>query len=174
MKHYFAHLWGGLGAARPYIVYMVELLIIIPIVIYATVFYIGTLYTQPPAPPLAYTAKEYTPERLVYLPGDTMVFTPALSVKVVDTVQIVRGIRNAETHRQALLCDGTLSDVSSRIPAPYGFADLNAALEGPFPFPIPNLPPGRYELNNDVFSLHPSGGSAQYSVFFLVARPCPD
>jgi hypothetical protein len=101
-----------------------------------------------------------------------MVFTPALSVKVVDTVQIVRGIRNAETHGSTRLCDGTPTEVSSRILAPYGFADLGAELEGPFLFPIPDLPPGRYALNTDVFSLHPSGGSAQYSVFFIIGRPC--
>src|SRR5690349_6716277 len=98
MRQRIVHFWERLGSARPYIVYMVELIFIVPIAIYAVVLYIGTWYAQPPAPPLAYTAKEYKPDRLVYLPGDTMVFTPALSVKVVDTVQIVRGIRNAETH----------------------------------------------------------------------------
>lgn len=81
-------------AQRSDLLYKAPLLILAPIALLGLVIVILLIVRGGPKPPFTYTAWKYTPERAVYAPGDTLVYTASLRVDVEgDIDEIERGLR---------------------------------------------------------------------------------
>ena len=126
---------------------------------------------QPPAPPLSYTQGEYTAERPIYAPGDTLVYTASLTIERAGAVQVVRGWRARQSAARVRLCDGTNAPVVQDTPPPFPPDAVGTEVEGRIEVPVPELPPGDYWLVSTVKK--DDGGEAISKVGVIVERPCP-
>lgn len=142
------------------------------VLVLAVVFIVRV--TAPPAipePPLAYTQSEYAAERLVYLPGEQLVYTPTLRVARPGKVTVLRDFWNRDTNASAYLCNGEIAPSigsTRNLPASTKDTDRGSAVR----VRVPDLQPGRYWIQ--VTATKDDGAESAYQVDFVVARPCPD
>lgn len=126
----------------------------------------------PPVPPIRYSTSVFLPERAVYAPGETLRYTPTLTLRAETEIEGIRTIVSAHTRRTARLCDGT-----SALPIPiHSGAEegTEANIDGGafVAVPIPKLPPGEYWVRTFVHGFGESSGQATYRVLFSVKEPC--
>lgn len=124
---------------------------------------------MPPEPPLAYMQAEYEPERRVLAPGQTLIYTPTLTVNHAGRVELIRSFWDVGRNQSAMLCDDTLAPSVEIVRA------LPPLLHGvlrqqPVRLPIPNLKPGTYLLVTSA--TNPEGGEAVTQVPFRVTQRC--
>lgn len=125
-----------------------------------------------PAPPIAYTASVFPAEREFYAPGETLRYTPTLTLRAETEIEGVRILVNARTRRTARLCDGT---AAKPIPVLGGAEEgTEANIDGGafVAIPIPKLPPGDYWVRSFVHGFGESGGQATYKVMFSITKKC--
>jgi hypothetical protein len=120
--------------------------------------------------PLHYTQVEYTPERSIYAPGETMVYTPALEVKRAGRVDVLRSFWSRSADESATLCNGESAPtitVTRNLPTgTVGNVRGGRAVR----VEIPDLPPGDYLLLSSASG--PVGGQSVYEVRFSVRQAC--
>lgn len=127
---------------------------------------------RPPAPPLAYTQFEYPPERSVYAPGETLVYTPSLRVLRPGALTIRRGWRIRPSGQIATLCDGTTPPIVVSEPPPFPPGAVGMGINRRVSVEVPVLPPGDYWLVSSA--LKADGGEALTQVAITITRACPD
>lgn len=159
-------------------VFIFTLLAIVATMAVGVLIYAYTVTRTPPDPPLKYTKKEYTPERgflAVYNPGETLVYTAALTVKQDGALEVVRGFRD-EKYGRSLLCDGTIAKnivlKPEDQPAPFPPEAVGNDVEGQIRIVVPDLRPGLHWATSSVYKVA-TGGEAVTTVRFRVTRPCP-
>jgi hypothetical protein len=161
---------------RPLLLYYTVATVAVGALLLVVGIAIARATTPPPAPPLAYTQNEYQPERSIYAPGETLVYTASLTVKQDGWPNVVRGFRVNPGETRARLCDGTFAKnivvEPEYQPAPFPPAAVGNEVEGRIEVPIPDLRPGDYWLTSSVFKAS-GGGEAVTTVRFSVARACP-
>jgi hypothetical protein len=97
------------------------------------------------SPPLAYSDEVYAPERAIVNPGETLFYTPTLTIKQGGYIKIVRSFWNIATNQAATDCDG------AAVPSVVVERALPRLLAGEVrgnivKLEVPRLPPGRYQL----------------------------
>ena len=120
-------------------------------------------------PPIDYSQERYLPERAILAPGETLYYTPTLTIAHGGYIKFVRTWWNADTQQVALDCTG------AAIPSIVGERSLPVLVAGVVrgnvvKLAVPALPPGHYQLVSTAIG--PTGGSASYYVPFEVMRPC--
>lgn len=127
------------------------------------------LRLTPPEPPLTYTQAEYTPERPVIEPGETLTYTPTLVINRAGRIDIVRSYWDVGRNQTGMLCDGSAApsvSIARALPL-----SLHGALrQQPVRIELPNLRPGVYLLVSSATK--PDGGEAGSQVRFRVTKRC--
>ena len=137
-------------------------------------FAVYTLVLRTPVAPLTYVSPSYIADRQVYAPGDTLVYTPALTVERAGITQVTRSFWDVDKGSFALLCDGTPAPTLRNDPRVFPARAHGKAVANRVPIKIPNLPPGRYLVSSSAVKPTGDGGEALSEVEFLIARPCRD
>lgn len=155
-------------ATRPYIPYTPFAAVAIVMVAIAVVALIRL--AAPPEPPIHYTQAAYLPERALYAPGESLVYTPTLIIKTPGRVTVLRSYWNLGTDRNATLCSGQSApviEISRNLPAGSigNVRDGNAVR-----LPVPDLPNGDYLLLSSAVGA--GGGQSVYEVRFRVVGSC--
>jgi hypothetical protein len=119
--------------------------------------------------PVAYSAASYTAEREVVNPGETLYYTPTLTIRQGGYVRFVRSFWDIGRNQVALDCEGntTASIVVDRSIPPIVAGVVRGNIVR---LKIPMMPPGDYELVSTAIG--PNGGQAYYTVRFRVDTPC--
>jgi hypothetical protein len=125
---------------------------------------------RPAAQPLEYTQTEYDPERPIYAPGETLVYTASLTIKRAGAIDLVRGWRIRPSDGRARLCNGDNAPVILDTPAPFSPGAVGNEVEGRVSVVVPDLPPGDYWLVSSV--VKKDGGESLTRVGLSVVRPC--
>lgn len=125
---------------------------------------------QPPAPPLTYTRDTYQPERVVYAPGETLVYTASLTVDRAGALELTRGWRTRPAEGRARLCNGENAPVIHDGPPPFSPGAVGTEVEGRIRVVVPDLPPGDYWLISSV--IKKDGGESLTRVPVRIERPC--
>ena len=121
------------------------------------------------SPPLSYSDERYTPEHVVVNPGETLFYTPTLTVRQGGYIKIVRSFWNVDLNQAATACDG--SPIASIVTERSLPRLLAGVVRGNIVrLTVPSLPPGRYQLISSAIGAN--GGEAWYHVDFLVDTPC--
>lgn len=128
---------------------------------------------SPAEPPIHWTAAEYTPERHVYAPGDTIVYTPTLRMLYGGEVAGLRSFWDVAHVRPARTCDNAPTptyEINNNFPAgEYGNLVTGAPSVA---LPIPALPPGDYTIETNVHGFGVATGQTGYVVRFSVTQAC--
>lgn len=153
---------------RPYIPYTPFAAVAIVMVAIAVVALVRL--ARPADPPIHYTQAEYTPQHAAYAPGESLVYTPTLVIKVAGRVNVLRSYWNVTTDRNAVLCSGQpapVIEISRNLPigSIENVRDGNAVR-----LPVPDLPNGEYLLLSSAVGA--DGGQSVYQVRFKVVRSC--
>lgn len=123
-----------------------------------------------PSAPLEYTAHDYAPARADLAPGDTLIYSPTLTVRAPGRIDILRSYWNVDTGTDAVLCSGQpapIIEISRNRPR----GVLNNFRGGAsVRLPVPNLPPGRYLLLSSASG--PGRGQSEYQVRFSIRQKC--
>lgn len=123
-----------------------------------------------PAAPLEYTQHEYAAARTELAPGETLVYSPTLTIRAAGRIDILRSFWNADKGSDAVLCSGQpapIIQISRNRPR----GVLNNFRGGAVvSIPVPNLPPGHYLLLSSASG--PGRGQSDYQVAFRVTKPC--
>jgi hypothetical protein len=124
----------------------------------------------PPQPPIRYTQLDYYPDRAVYAPGETLVYTPTLIVNLAGRTNFLRTYWDDTRNQSARLCDGTSvpQDEFSRN-LPRGIIG-NARGGTSVSYTVPKMPPGHYRILNSATK--PSQGESDYEVPFEIRQAC--
>lgn len=120
-------------------------------------------------PPIEYSADYYTPERVALAPGDTLIYTPTLTIAHGGYLKVVRGYWNIDQNQAATDCEGKIVPpiVMERSVPPLVAGVVRGNI---VKLVIPALPPGHYWLSSTAMG--PTGGTASYLVGFSVVKPC--
>lgn len=122
-------------------------------------------------PPLSYTEPEYAAERMVYAPGETLVYTASLTIaRAGDIEEVERGFRTRPAAGRARLCDGAYAPLIETDPPPFPAEAVGTEVESRIEVPIPNLPPGDYWVISSAKK--GDGGEALTEVAFSVLVSC--
>jgi hypothetical protein len=121
------------------------------------------------SPPLSYSGESYAPERTIVNPGETLYYTPTLTVRQGGYIKIVRSFWNVDMSQAATDCDG------AAVPSVVVERALPRLLAGEVrgnivKLEVPSLPPGRYQLVSAAVGAN--GGQTWYYVPFEVDQPC--
>jgi hypothetical protein len=138
------------------------------VMVAVTLFSLGAA-TSRPSPPLVYTKDTYDAERLVYVPGETLVYTASLTIAESGDVDVERGWRTRPGEARSLLCDGTPAPVLEDDPPPFSPGAVDNEVEGRITVRVPDLQPGDHWLISSVKGL----GEAVTRVPVRIERPCP-
>lgn len=157
-----------MDTARPYIPYTPFAAVAIVMVAIAVVALIRL--AAPPQPPLHYTQSEYAAPKGVYLPGETLTISVAISVNHAGIIDVRRGWRMLPSHGWARLCDGTQAAIITVAPPPFSSAAIGQNVGNVVSVKIPNLPPGAYEFISS--SRDGAGGEGTFSTRFTIEAPC--
>lgn len=144
--------------------------VLVMVSVLVLVVYTNTHREAPPLPPIHYTQEDYYPDRAVYAPGDTLMYTPTLTINVGGRVDFLRTYWDDTRSQSARLCDGAFApqDAFSRN-LPRGIIG-NARGGMAVPYTVPKLPPGHYRILNSATK--PSGGESDYEVPFEIIETC--
>lgn len=123
-----------------------------------------------PAQPFEYTRDEYQAEHFIYAPGETLVYTPTLTVKRSGVFDTRRGWRTRPAAQRARDCAGNPIPPIVDNPPPFPPDAIDTDVETRVAVPVPNLPPGDYWLVSSVTK--PDGGESITKVAFRVLTPC--
>lgn len=156
--------WNWRGAL-PYLPFVTVAMVMIAVLVIVI-----ARIANPAAPPLRYTQDVYQPERAVYAPGETMVYTATLTVERAGAIHIVRGWRTLPGHARARLCDGSNAPVLQDTPPPFPPEAVDSEVEGRIVVTVPNLPPGRYVLVTSATK--DDGGETVTQAPMEVRAPC--
>lgn len=121
-------------------------------------------------PPIHYTDQEYAADKAVYMPGETLIYTPTLVIKREGRTFFLRTFWDDTRDGAARLCDGSDApqDEFSRN-LPRGIIG-NARGGRQVTIVVPKLPPGSYRLLSSALKV--GGGESHYEVPFRVERAC--
>lgn len=125
---------------------------------------------QPPPPSLAYSAATYLPGKAVYLAGETMIFTPTITVQHPGIVDARRGWRTFPWDDRARLCDGTPAKIITSEPPPFPPSAVGKKIVLAISVPVPDLPTGDYKLVSTSFNKQ--GGETTLTVRVRVVGSC--
>ena len=131
-----------------------------------------SLVLRKPQPPLTYTTPAYLPERQVYMPGETLVYTPSLTVERGGLTQATRSFWDVDQWNFARLCDGSDAGTIESPKRVFPARAHGRAIANRVPVKVPNLPPGRYLISSSAHKETANGGEALSEVEFLIATPC--
>ncbi len=153
---------------KPYVPYIP--FAAVAIVMVAVVAFALFRLARPPEPPIHYTQEEYTPNKAVYEPGQSMVYSPTLVIRVPGRVNVLRSFWDRTNDRNAVLCSGQSAPVLqvSRNFPPTTIGNVRSS--GRVQLLIPDLPPGEYWLLSSASG--PDGGQSQYAVPFSIRKEC--
>lgn len=129
------------------------------------------LLVRPPEPPIHYTQSEYYPDKDVYAPGETMVYSPSLVIRQEGIIEFVRTFWDVTHDRSALLCDSTDAP-QDRFLRDFPPGTIGNARGGRVVMVlIPKLPPGDYIYRSTAVRWV-TPGQSNYSVQFRIETPC--
>jgi hypothetical protein len=122
-------------------------------------------------PPIHYTQATYEPNKAVYAPGETLIYTPSLQVAQEGWTDFLRTFWDATRDSSAKLCDGSDApqDAFSRN-LPRGILG-NARGGRAVSVVVPKMPPGDYILQSSAVK-HSGGGQGYYEVKFSITQAC--
>lgn len=124
----------------------------------------------PPEPPIHYTQGEYLPERSVYAPGESFVYSPTLVIKTAGRIDVFRSFWDRTHDRNATLCSGGSAPTIS-IARNFPISTVGNVRGGSrVQLIVPPLPPGDYYLISSASG--PNGGQSVYVVPFSIRREC--
>jgi hypothetical protein len=135
-----------------------------------TVIFVFRLFL-PPEPPIHYTHGEYAPDKSVYAPGETLIYTPTLVVKLEGRTDFLRTYWDVTRSAPARLCDGREApqeQFSRNLPR--GIVG-NARGGNQVRKFVPKMPPGDYVLLSSAVKAG-GGGEGYYEVAFSISEPC--
>lgn len=120
--------------------------------------------------PLEYTQSSYTPDRAVYRPGDSLVYTPTLVVRHEGRVNVLRTFWDLTRNQSAQLCSGVAAKrITIENNLPVGIVG-NVRGGRSVPVRLEDLPNGDYALITSASG--PDGGQGVYEVRFTVVGSC--
>lgn len=152
---------------------MASLVAMLAILVLLVLVYQGVQRSQA-APPLRYTQTTYTPDKAVYVPGETLHFTPTLILGYGGRITGLRTIINVDTHRTARLCDGTA--LKQKYPLDTNldrgaYGDVMSGLSS-VAILIEKMPPGHYKVATNINGYGTQSGEVGHDVYFSIQQPC--
>lgn len=130
-------------------------------------------YFNKTEPPMSYSATEYVPDKSIYAPGETLHFTPTLTMGHGGRVTGLRTIINAQTHLAARLCDG---GPTKKYPIEQNldrgvYGDVVTGAPS-VTIEIEKMPPGRYKVATNINGYGDQAGQVGHDVYFAITEPC--